>query len=334
MLFKTFSERWLEARKSQVKPSTWLSYRSALKSRIEPKFGEWELSCVTRRDICELRDSLFAQGLSGKFIKNVVLILQVMFNDALDSEAIAANPAQRIKIPVHGTERYMPPTRDVVLTFGKLSPVYQALLATGAVTGLRRAELLGLRWENVDLANGTLRVEKTLQRIKKSLLSEGRFLNVEQIAGTGLALVSPKSKKARRMVEVPPKLILILKTLNAMQRETKHAFVFQDTIGRPLDPDSIYDVLKRAQGAAEVREFGLHGLRHLYSSLLGESGAPVKHAQQRLGHASASTTIEIYTHSLTADGQKYAKRVEEAFPFVAELLEADSESRQKEKVFQ
>src|SRR5258707_5657600 len=85
VLFKDFSERWLEARKSQLKPSTWSSYRSALKSWIEPKFGQWEMACVTRRDICELRDSLFAEGLSGKFIKNVVLILQVMFNDALDS---------------------------------------------------------------------------------------------------------------------------------------------------------------------------------------------------------------------------------------------------------
>jgi len=89
-----------------------------------------------------------------------------------------------------------------------------------------------------------------------------------------------------------------------------------------------------AQGKAEVKEFGLHGLRHLYSSLLGESGAPVKHAQQRLGHASATTTLEIYTHSLTEDGQKYAKRVEDAFPFVSNLLAEEAESGQEPKVLQ
>ena len=82
-----------------------------------------------------------------------------------------------------------------------------------------------------------------------------------------------------------------------------------------------------------MKKFGLHGLRHLYSSLLGESGAPVKHAQQRLGHGSATTTLEIYTHSLTADGQKYAKRVEEAFPFVSDLLAEEAESGQEEKLF-
>jgi len=267
-------------------------------------------------------------------VKNVVLLLQVIFNDALDAEEIGANPAQRIKILVQGTERYMPPARDVVLTFGKLPGVYQVLLAMGAVTGLRRAELLGLKWENVDLINGSLKVERTLQRVKKSLLSEGRFHSVEQIASSGLALVTPKSKKARRMVEVPPRLVELLAALKAMQRDSKDSFVFQDELGRPIDPDAIYDVLKDAQGKAEVKEFGLHGLRHLYSSLLGESGAPVKHAQQRLGHASATTTLEIYTHSLTEDGQKYAKRVEDAFPFVSNLLAEEAESGQEPKVLQ
>ena len=169
ILFKDFADRWLEARKGQIKPSTWASYRSALKLWITPQFGTWELSCVTRRDICAFRDELLAEGLSGKFIKNVFLLLQVMFNDALDAEEINANPAQRVKIASQSSERYMPPARDVVLTFGKLPEVYQVLLATGAVTGLRRAELLGLKWSNVDLERCLLRVEVTLQRVKKSL---------------------------------------------------------------------------------------------------------------------------------------------------------------------
>jgi|HubBroStandDraft_6_1064221.scaffolds.fasta_scaffold200110_2 integrase len=336
ILFKDFADRWLEARKGQVKPSTWGSYRSALKTHIEPRFGTWELSCITRRDICEMRDALLAEGLSGKFVKNVFLLLQVMFNDALDAEEISANPAMRIKIISQSSERYMPPARDVVLTFGKLPGVYQVLLATGAVTGLRRAELLGLKWGNVDLERCELRVAETLQRVKKSLLKEGRFQRsgVEQIGKTGLALVSPKSKKSRRTVEVPPRLVELLKALRTMQNGSNDSFVFQDDFGRPLDPDAIYDVLRDAQTAAEVKAFGLHGLRHLYSSLLGESGAPVKHAQSRLGHASSQTTLDIYTHVLTDDGQKYAKRVEDAFPFVSKLLAVESENEKEEKRIQ
>lgn len=334
VLFKEYSEKWLEARKGQVKPSTWASYKSALSAWVWPRFGESELACVTRRDICEMRDELFAAGLTGKFIKNVVLILQVMFNDALDAEQVSANPAQRMKIPIDGTERYMPPSRDVVLTFAKLPAVYQALLATGAVTGLRRAELLGLKWESVDLNAGTLRVERTLQRVKKSLLKEGRFKSVEQIGLSGLALVTPKSKKARRTVEVPPRLISLLKALHVMQSGRPDSFVFQDDIGRPLDPDAIYGVLADAQKLAEVKGFGLHGLRHLYSSLLGESGASVKHAQQRLGHASATTTMDIYTHTISDDGQKYAKRIEDSFSFVSNLLADSPETGEEKKVLQ
>jgi integrase len=336
ILFKDFADRWLEARKGQVKPSTWASYKSALKLWITPRFGSWELACVTRRDICEMRDALLAEGLSGKFVKNVFLLLQVMFNDALDAEEISANPAQRVKVVSQSKERYMPPARDVVLTFGKLPEVYRVLLATGAVTGLRRAELLGLKWMNVDLERCLLRVEFTLQRVKKSLLKEGRFerSGVEQIGKTGLALVSPKSKKSRRTVEVPPRLVELLKALKVMQSGSNDSFCFQDALGRPLDPDAIYDVLRDAQTAAEVKSFGLHGLRHLYSSLLGESGAPVKHAQSRLGHASATTTLDIYSHILTDDGQKYAKRVEDAFPFVSNLLADEAKSGDEQKKLQ
>ena len=80
-------------------------------------------------------------------------------------------------------------------------------------------------------------------------------------------------------------------------------------------PDALYEVLHPAQDAAEVRRFGLHGLRHLYSSILAESGASVKFRQERLGHADAGTTMNVYTHLLTDQGREYAQKVEEAFQF-------------------
>lgn len=95
--------------------------------------------------------------------------------------------------------------------------------------------------------------------------------------------------------------------------------MFQDALGRPLDPDGLYDVLHQAQTTAGVRSFGLHALRHLYCSLLQESGASVKHAQVKMGHASPLTTLNVYTHTVTDEGRKYAEKVEAAFPFGATL---------------
>lgn len=116
---------------------------------------------------------------------------------------------------------------------------------------------------------------------------------------------------------MPSKLAGILTELRKRQVEESIPFVFQNKIGGPLDPDSLYDVLNAAQDAAEVRRFGLHGLRHLYCSLLQESGASLKFAQERLGHANSATTANIYTHVVSDHGHQFAESVEAAFPFAS-----------------
>jgi integrase len=77
----------------------------------------------------------------------------------------------------------------------------------------------------------------------------------------------------------------------------------------------LYEVLHTAQDAATVRRFGLHGLQHLYSSILAETGASVKFRQERLGHADAGTTMNVYTHLITDEDREYAEKVEAAFEF-------------------
>ena len=124
---------------------------------------------------------------------------------------------------------------------------------------------------------------------------------------------------------MPSKIAALLKSLRDREKETGSPFVFQTEIGAPLDPDGVYDVLHAAQDKAGARRFGLHGLRHLYSSLLVANKADVKFAQERLGHASATTTLNIYSHAITEHGREYAAAVEAAFPFVtAKLAEASS----------
>jgi integrase len=331
-LFKEWCAEWLEAEKVNLKPSTWSSYRSAVDKWLIPHFGEWYVSDVTRRSVIEFFDGLQAKQLSRKFVKNVHVLMHKVFKDALYRELTANNPADGIELQkAEGQAEYVVlQPAEVVKTFARLDPTYQVLLATGAITGMRRAELLGLQWDDVDLKGGMLRVCHTLQRVKKTLLDTAAFECVERIGSTGLALVNPKSKKSRRVVEIPPKLTVLLKELRRKQDGGR--FVFQDELGRPLDPDGLYDVLHEAQSAAGVRRFGLHALRHLYCSLLQESGASVKHAQMKMGHASPLTTLNVYTHTVTDEGRKYAERVEAAFPFASGLLEGELRGNQNTAV--
>ncbi len=234
----------------------------------------------------------------------------------MDRELAASNPAHKIKLEARddSEERRVPTPREVVLTAAKLPPTYQALLATAAMTGARRGELLGLFWEDVDWMRGAIWIKRTLQRANKKELAAGSFRGVERIGETGLVLTAPKSKKSKRYVEMLPKPAATLKALRRGQEP--RSFVFQDELGRPLDLDAIYAVLHAAQDGAGVQRFGLHGLRHLYASALVDANAPVKLAQERLGHANSSTTMDIYdhAHNISDKGREFAEAVEAAFP--------------------
>jgi integrase len=333
ILFEDFTKDWMEKAKAVLKPKTWASYQSALKNWITPKFGQWPICEINRAAVKDFKGELLAdKDLSQKFIKNVLILLHRLFEEAIDREYIAANPARKLPRDL-GTEEpetaavIVPTPEEVVKTFGQLPATYQALLATAAVTGFRRAELLGLQWDDVDWLNGAIRVRRTLQRIPKKLLDGGDFRKVERIGKTGLALVAPKSKRARRSVEMQPKLAALLTSLREGMKVTGSPFVFQTEVGSPLDPDAVYDILHAAQDLAESRRFGLHGLRHLYSSLLVANKADVKFAQERLGHSSAMTTLNIYSHVIGDRGREYAAAVEAAFPFVSNLLASGQTTR-------
>jgi integrase len=324
LLFTDFTKTWMEDAKKFLKPQTWASYESALRCWITPEFGDKVLCDIRKAEVVKFLYRLLGnRGISRKFVKNVHILLHGIFEAAIEQELIEGNPAHKIKMPAPSPsfsaagaeERIVPTTVEVAKTFEKLTPTYQALLTTAAITGARRGELLGLVWTDLDLEKSVIHVRRTLQRVKKEHLDAGDFRDAQRIGETGLALLPPKTVKSVRKIEIPPKLATRLTSLRYQQGGSECPFIFQSELGGPLDPDALYEVLHAAQDAAEVRHFGLHGLRHLYSSILGESGASVKFAQQRLGHADASTTLNIYTHLLTDEGREYAEKVEEAFQF-------------------
>jgi len=328
ILFEQFCDDWMKKAKAILKPKTWASYQSALKVWITPAFGAWPICDINRSAVKDFVGKLLANSeLSRKFVKNVLILLHRLFEEVIDREYVAANPARKLRLPTSESADLaeshnviVPTPEEVVKTFAQLPPTYQGLLATSAITGARRGELLGLKWEDIDWLNALIQIRRTLQRLPESLLDGGSFRGVERLGDTCLALVSPKSKRARRTVEMAPKLSDLLKALQASQTHRESSFVFQNEIGQPLDPDGVYDVIHGAQDRAGARRFGLHGLRHLYSSLLIATGADVKFAQDRLGHASAITTLNIYSHAITEHGREYAAAVEASFPFVSNLL--------------
>jgi integrase len=317
--FKEFSDESMERAKHTVKPKTWTGYESALKKWLVPAFGDWPISDITRPAVNKFLDSLRANPKLGpKSVRSIVSTLHRFLEEALDRGDIAANPAHKLKLPALDDNEVVPPTdAEIFKVLAKLPAVYQHLVITGAFTGARRGELLALRWDDIDLARGTLNVSKNLQGVPKKLLDWGTFRNVERLGATSLALLTPKTKKSRRLIEAGPELTSLLRRMNEERNGSE--FVFHDELGKPIDPGYATKRICRARKEAGVK-FHLHLLRHVHSSLLIEAGANIKQAQARLGHANAATTADTYTHVVTNEGRKLSKKVERALPSVSLML--------------
>jgi len=320
--FKEFCDEWMESAKPTLRPATWGSYQSALKKWILPSFGDYALCEIRKADVVKFLYKLLGdQSISQKFVKNVHVLLHRLFEAAIERDLVAANPAHKIKFPdasvvsaAKAEDRVVPMPIEVAQIFEKFGAVYQALLATGVITGLRRGELIGLYWGDIDWTGGKIHVRRAVLRVPKKLMDAGGFRNLERIGQTGLAISLVKSKKGYRLVEMPSNLAAILKALRQRQSGSSAPFVFQTEIGGPIDPDAVCKVLRAAQPTAGERRFTLHGLRHLYCSLLEKNGATLKFRQEKLGHDNASTT-EGYTHLVDDRGREFSEKVGAEFQF-------------------
>ena len=158
-----------------------------------------------------------------------------------------------------------------------------ALFYLGMATGLRRGELLGLRWD--DIKGNVLHVKRALVKAKGKL-----------------ELSTPKTAKGTRRVSLSPDVLVMLLQHRQLQDAERlpswpdNGLVFVSETGTPLNPDNLTRLRKQLMKAANVPEVRLHDLRHLHASMAIKSGVDPKVLADRLGHARASFTLDVYTH--------------------------------------
>jgi integrase len=176
---------------------------------------------------------------------------------------------------------------------------FEALYPLAITTGLRRGELLGLRWEDVDLERRTLRVGRALVR------EGGRH-----------TLGETKTKRGRRQVKLTPRTVNALKAHRKKQLEEKmkfaglfkeHGLIFASTVGTPVNPENLvnrsFKPLLEKAGLPEIR---FHDLRHTCATLLLSRGVHPKLVQELLGHATIAMTLDTYSHYLPSMGDQAA----------------------------
>jgi integrase len=277
------------------KPSTIRGYRNAIKVHLLPVFGEMKLEDITVQEIERWRAGMSSvrmeRELSNKTKNNLLVLMHAIFRHAVKLYGLPANPVasvDRFRVRSSGDIQVFSPEEVWALVRAAGSEADAAIFLTAAFTGLRRGELLGLRWRDVDFAGSTIRVRASYAAGK---------------------LTTPKSGKVRA-VPMAPDVASALARLGDRERFTgDDDFVFAGELGPPLDGDALSSRYRDALARAELRRLRFHDLRHTFGTRM-IAKADIRRVQEWMGHADIQTTMK-YLH--------YAPRSEDA-ALVAEVF--------------
>jgi integrase len=274
----------------RYKPSALRGYEAALVSRVLPELGGARLSEIRRIDVQDLADRLCAEGLDASTVRNTLMPLRTIFRRALARGEVAVNPTTGLELPaVEGSrDRIASPTEAAAL-LAALPGRDRALWATAMYAGLRRGELLALRWEDVDVGAGVILVERSWDA------KEG--------------IVAPKSRAARRTV--PIAAVLREHLLEHKLRSGRRVgLVFGTTYTQPFTPSN---VRKRANAAwlrAGLEPIGLHECRHTFASLMIAAGVNANALSTYMGHSSVTIILDRYGHLMPGNESEAAARLD------------------------
>ncbi len=295
-----FVDRWLEATEANVKPATARRYSDLMRLHVLPVIGGIQMQRLSALHIQELHARWREKGLSPTSCYHAHYILHRALSQAVRWRMLATNPCKLVDAPRRST----PETKtwdlaqvSAVLT-AAASDDLEALWRLALLAGMRRGELLGLQWDDVDFERGTLAVRRTLSRGK----------------GGSWELGTPKTTSGRRSIALPPSVVESLKRHRVQQLERRlalgpvwqdHGFVFTNAIGGPLHVNSLVARFGKLVAAAGVPRIRFHDLRHTSATLLLAQGVHPKIVQERLGHANIAMTLDRYSH-VTMDMQRDA----------------------------
>lgn len=291
-------DRWAETyAKNRVRQNTFEGYKIAINAHLKPTIGAFILKELRPDQVQKMLNERLASGnqrtggpLGARMVEYIYTVLHMALEQAVKNSLVARNVCDAVDKPKKRKHEFMPWTTEQMNQFlsttqaTRMFPVY--MLVWG--TGLRRSELLGLRWQDVDLKKGTITVNQTMVRVKG-----------------GYTFGEPKTKKSRRTIPLPGAVTSTMKAWKTAQNKEKLAFdgeynglglVFCNEIGQPYPPEQIGRTFKQDLEKAKLPGIRFHDLRHGHATMLLELGEDLKVISDRLGHSTITLTADTYSH--------------------------------------
>jgi integrase len=299
-----FLERWLtETVRNAVRPTTYTSYASYVNNHLIPDLGKIPLAKLAPADIQAFLNTKRADGLTPRTVQYLRAILRRALEQALRWGLVGRNAAALTAPPRLDARDIEPLTHEQVLVL--LNAIrgdrLEAMYTVAVALGLRQGEILGLRWEDIDLRAGTLTVRHALQKVEKKP-----------------TLVEPKTRRSRRTLALPDFAVTALRSHKARQLEERlvvgssweeWGLVFTTPSGTPLDPSNVTHRYQAILAAAGLPRQRFHDLRHCCASLLLAQGLTLKDVMETLGHSQISLTANLYGHLYVEQRREVAARM-------------------------
>ena len=294
-------DEWFEnVAKIKVRPSSHQTYKGYIDNHIKPNIGNIPLEKLTTMDLQKFYRKLLTkgrverieskeqpQGLSAKTVRNINQVISSAMDLAVAQKIIPANPTNACELPkVEHQEMQTIPAEQLqaFLDEARATGVYEMYYIELA-TGLRRGELLGLKWQDIDWKNGIIKVRRQVARV------DGQIVEAPL-----------KTKNSYRAVTISQQAIEVLKE---QKRKTNDQYVFPSPNGGPISPDSVNNMLGRVLERAGIPKVRFHDRRHTFATIALQNGVDIKTVSGMLGHFSAGFTLDTYAH-VTTSAQKEA----------------------------
>lgn len=297
--FTRYIDEWLDTVKPRIELVSWEAYASYVKSHIRPYFSTINL-CVNEIQPYHIQKYINDKhkngrldgkgGLSANSVKKHLCVIHSVFQEALRNNMIAYNPADRVRLPKQQKftgKFYSAEQAKELLKAVKDTPIESAIYIA-LYYGLRRSEILGLKWSAMNLKENTMVIENTVVRQKTTIEKK-----------------TTKNKSSHRTMPLMPEVKEHLKKLKKKQIAQKllfgKSYVDNDFVckwddGRQFNTNYITSKLHKIIKANNMPQIRLHDLRHTTASLLLSMGFSLKEIQEWLGHHDLSTTADIYGH--------------------------------------
>jgi integrase len=310
--FGDFLEReWLPAIRTRIRPSTWDSYARNVRLYIAPALGSERMQAITPARLNGFYAELLQHGrigadggLAPKTVRYIHGVIRKAF-DALRWSIVQRNIADLADPPkVGAVGREMQTwTAQELRTF--LEHIgderHYAAYLLAATTGMRRGEVLGLRWQDVDLGLARLAVRQSIINVAYEV-----------------KVAEPKTARSRRSIALDQRTVAALRAWRKVQLEDRlllgddyenSGLVFTRADGRFVHPDRFSQLFEKRIASSGLRRIRLHDLRHTHATLALAAGVHPKVVSERLGHATVAFTLDVYSHAVPAMQEEAADRV-------------------------